>query len=94
MSWFIAEDELIQAFARIDFTYDPIKLSVFQSANNAYNLGLLAKGKPRPDLSGIFDLTILDQVLKSKGLTPIQGGGGGQQPSLQTSSGGNLGAVE
>ena len=88
----IPQDELKQAFSRIDFTYDPIKLSLFQSANNAYNLGLLAKGKARPDLSGIFDLTILDQVLKSKGLTPIEGGG--QQPSLQTSSGGNLGAVE
>jgi NitT/TauT family transport system substrate-binding protein len=87
----IPQDELKQAFSRIDFTYDPIKLSLFQSANNAYNLGLLAKGKPRPDLSGIFDLTILDHVLKSKGLTPIEGG---QQPSLQTSSGGNLGAVE
>src|SRR5919206_3880329 len=69
----IAEDELIQAFARIDFTYDPLKLSLFQSANNAYNLGFLAKGKPHPDLSGIFDLTILDQVLRSKGLTPIEG---------------------
>jgi sulfonate transport system substrate-binding protein len=88
----IPQDELKQAFSRIDFTYDPIKLSLFQSANNAYNLGLLAKGKPRPDLSGIFDLTILDQVLKSKGLTPIERGG--QQPSLQTSSGANLGAVE
>ena len=87
----IPQDELKQAFSRIDFTYDPIKLSLFQSANNAYNLGLLAKGKPHPDLSGIFDLTILDHVLKSKGLTSIEGG---QQPSLQTSSGGNLGAVE
>jgi NitT/TauT family transport system substrate-binding protein len=86
----IAEDELKQAFSRIDFTYDPLKLSLFQSANNAYDLGFLAKGKPHPDLSGIFDLTILDQVLKSKGLTPI---GGEQQPS-QSSSGGNLGAVE
>jgi NitT/TauT family transport system substrate-binding protein len=92
----IPQDELKQAFSRIDFTYDPIKLSLFQSANNAYNLGLLAKGKAHPDLSGIFDLTILDQVLKSKGLTPIEGGVGQQQqpPSLQTSSGGNLGAVE
>jgi sulfonate transport system substrate-binding protein len=88
----IPQDELKQAFSRIDFTYDPIKLSLFQSANNAYNLGLLAKSKSRPDLSGIFDLTILDQVLKSKGLTPIEGGG--QQLSTQTSSGGNLGAVE
>jgi sulfonate transport system substrate-binding protein len=93
----IPQDELKQAFSRIDFTYDPIKLSLFQSANNAYNLGLLAKGKPRPDLSGIFDLTILDQVLQSKGLTPIEGGGQIQQPqqqSPQSSSGDNLGAVE
>jgi NitT/TauT family transport system substrate-binding protein len=87
----IAEDELKQAFSRIDFTYDPLKLSLFQSANNAYDLGFLAKGKAHPDLSGIFDLTILDQVLKSKGLTQIEGE---QQPSLQSSSGGNLGAVE
>ena len=88
----IPQDELKQAFSRIDFTYDPIKLSLFQSANNAYNLGLLAKGKPRPDLSGIFDLTLLDQVLKSKGLTPIEAGL--QQFSPRSSSGGNLGAVE
>ncbi|HEY9491159.1 MAG TPA: ABC transporter substrate-binding protein, partial [Nitrososphaeraceae archaeon] len=56
----IPEDELRQAVSRIDFTYDPLKLSLFQSANNAYDLGFLAKGKPHPDLSGIFDLTILD----------------------------------
>ncbi|HZC20607.1 MAG TPA: ABC transporter substrate-binding protein [Nitrososphaeraceae archaeon] len=87
----IPQDELKQAFSMIDFTYDPLKLSLFQSANNAYNLGLLAKGKPHPDLSGIFDLTILDQVLKSKGLAPIE-----QLQSQQSSSssGGNLGAAE
>src|ERR687885_475470 len=87
----IAEDELIQAFARIDFTYDPLKLSLFQSANNAYDLGFLAKGKPHPDLSGIFDLTLLDQVLKSKELTAIEGE---QQQSLQSSPAANLGAAE
>jgi NitT/TauT family transport system substrate-binding protein len=86
-------DELKQAFSRIDLTYDPLKLSLFQSGNNAYNLGLLAKGKARPDLSGIFDLTILDQVLKSKGLTPIEGEKLQSQKS-PSSSGGNLGAVE
>ena len=85
----IAEDELRQAFSRIDFTYDPLKLSLFQSANNAYDLGFLAKGKPHPDLSGIFNLTILDQVLRQKGLTPIEG-----EQSPQISSGGNLGAAE
>ena len=71
----IAEDELRQAWSRMDFTYDPLKISLFQSANSAYDLGFLAKGKPRPDLSGIFDLTILDQVLKQKGLQPVEGGG-------------------
>jgi NitT/TauT family transport system substrate-binding protein len=72
----IAEDELKQALSRIDFTYDPLKLSLFQSANNAYDLGFLAKGKERPDLSGIFDLTILNEVLKEKGLSTIQDIGG------------------
>ena len=43
----IPEDELRQAFSRLDFTYDPLKLSLFQSANNAYDLGFLAKGKPQ-----------------------------------------------
>jgi sulfonate transport system substrate-binding protein len=71
----IAEDELRQAWSRMDFTYDPLKISLFQSANSAYDLGFLAKGKPHPDLSGIFDLTILDQVLKQKGLQPVEGGG-------------------
>ena len=72
----IAEDELKQALSRIDFTYDPLKLSLFQSANNAYDLGFLAKGKERPDLSGIFDLTILNEVLKEKGLSTIEDIGG------------------
>src|ERR687885_591423 len=87
----IAEEELKQAFSRIDLTYDPLKLSLFQSANNAYDLGFLAKGKLHPDLSGIFDLTILDQVLRSKGLTQIEG----EQQSQQSSqSAANLGAAE
>jgi NitT/TauT family transport system substrate-binding protein len=90
----IPQDELKQAFSRIDFTYDPLKLSLYQSANNAYNLGLLAKGKPHPDLSGIFDLTILDQVLKSKRLASIEGGEQLQSQQSPSSSGGNLGAAE
>jgi NitT/TauT family transport system substrate-binding protein len=72
----IAEKELRQAWSRIQFTYDPLKLSLFQGANSAYDLGFLAKGKPRPDISGIYDLTILNEVLKEKGLQPIGGVGG------------------
>jgi NitT/TauT family transport system substrate-binding protein len=76
----IAEDELRDALSRLDITYDPLKLTLFRSANSAYDLGFLAKGKPRPDLSGIFDLTILDEVLKKKGLKTIGGGGGTAAP--------------
>jgi len=72
----LAENELRQSWSRIQFTYDPLKLSLFQGANSAYDLGFLAKGKPRPDVSGIYDLTILNEVLKEKGLQPIGGAGG------------------
>jgi NitT/TauT family transport system substrate-binding protein len=72
----LKENELRQAWSRIQFTYDPLKLSLFKEANNSYDIGFLAKGKPRPDLSGIYDLTILNKVLKEKGLQPIGGAGG------------------
>ena len=58
---------------QLEFTYDPIKKSFFKDANDQYDLGLLAKGQARPDLSSIYDLTLLDKVLAEKGLPPIQG---------------------
>jgi NitT/TauT family transport system substrate-binding protein len=89
------DDELKQAWSRIEFTYNPLKISFFRSANNAYDLGFLAKGKTRPDLSGIFDLTILDQVLKEKGLQPIEEGVGGVGASSSSeNNNNNLAAVE
>jgi sulfonate transport system substrate-binding protein len=56
------------SLSRIDFTYDPLKL--LQSANNAFDVGYL--GKQRPDLSGIFETNLVDQVLKEKGLQPLE----------------------
>ena len=88
----IPADELRQALTRLEITYDPLKLSLFRSANNAYDVGLLAQGKPRPDLSGIFDLTLLNQVLTEKGLTPIEGGGKAAVNTNATEGG--FGAVE
>ena len=68
----IPEDELRQAWSRIEFTYDPIKQSLLKLANDAYDLGFLAKGKKQqPDLSGIYDLTLLNNILKKKGLNTI-----------------------
>jgi NitT/TauT family transport system substrate-binding protein len=68
----IPEDELRQAWSRIEFTYDPIKRSLLKLASDAYDLGFLAKGKKQqPDLSGLYDLTLLNNILKKKGLNTI-----------------------
>jgi NitT/TauT family transport system substrate-binding protein len=65
-------DVLAESLTRLEFTDDPIKESLFKSANDAYDLGFLAKGKERPNLEGIYDLTALDQVLSEKGLPTIE----------------------
>src|SRR5918994_510930 len=66
----LTEDVLNASLSRIEFTYDPIRLSLFQDANDAYNMGFLPQ---QPDLSGIYDLTILDQVLQERGLPSVSG---------------------
>ena len=78
----IPEDELHSALSRMELTYDPIKESLFQSANSAFDIGFL--GKTRPDLSGIYDLKLLDEVLSEKGLPTIGGGGGQNQTGIDS----------
>lgn len=58
-----------QAFSNVDFTWDPYPKTLLEAANAAFALGFL--GDTKPDLSGIFDLTLLNEVLAEKGLTPI-----------------------
>jgi NitT/TauT family transport system substrate-binding protein len=67
----IDQDELNASISRIEFTHDPIKLSLFKDADDAYALGFLPQ---KPDISGIYDLTILDQVLQERGLPTISTG--------------------
>jgi sulfonate transport system substrate-binding protein len=57
------------AWSRMRITYDPISSSLFKSAEDAYTAGFL---KEKPDLSGIYDLTLLNEVLKEKGLPPVK----------------------
>ena len=68
----LPEDVLVESLTSLEFTYDPIKESLFKSANDAYDLGFLAKGEARPNLDGIYDLTVLAQVLTEKGLPTIE----------------------
>jgi len=61
--------ELDQAFTNVTVTYDPLPGTLLQSADRAYTLGFL--GSSKPDLSGIYDLELLNQVLTSKGLAAV-----------------------
>jgi NitT/TauT family transport system substrate-binding protein len=68
----IPNDELKEAFARTDFTYDPLKQSLYKIGNDANSLGFISNTKGKKlDISGIYDLTLLNKVLQEKGLKGI-----------------------
>ncbi|CAN5423310.1 aliphatic sulfonate ABC transporter substrate-binding protein [soil metagenome] len=62
----IPEDEIRDALMRLELTYDPIKESLLKMADNAYELGYLGNGGNKMDLSNIFDLTILNDILSGR----------------------------
>jgi len=62
----IPEDEIRDALMRLELTYDPIKESLLKMADNAYELGYLRNGGSKMDLSNIFDLTILNDILSGR----------------------------
>jgi NitT/TauT family transport system substrate-binding protein len=66
----LAADVLDDAWSRQTVTYDPIRASLIGSANAAFKLGFL--GDTPPNLDNIYDLTLLNQVLKEKGLAQVQ----------------------
>ena len=59
-----------EAFSRVDVTYDPIRSSLLTSARSAFDAGFL--GRQMPDLSGLYDLSLLNQVLAEKGKKAVQ----------------------
>ena len=61
----IPEDEIRDAMTRLEFN-DPIKESLFKMADNAYKLGYLENVRGELDLSNIFDLTILDDIINRR----------------------------
>ncbi len=61
---------LDEAFSRLQITYDPLRESLVASARSAYDAGFL--GKQVPDLSSLYDLSLLNQVLSEKGRNAIQ----------------------
>ena len=60
---------LDEAFGRLQVTYDPLSSSLMTAARAAFDAGFM--GKEMPDLKGIYDLTILNEVLAGKGKKAI-----------------------
>ena len=63
----VPEDELRDALQRLEFTYDPLEKSLFRMADDAYELGLIGRGN-KPDLTNIYDLRLLNEVLEERNL--------------------------
>lgn len=63
--------EIDLAYNNLDITYDPLTSTLQEAADRAYALGFL--GKSKPDITGIYNLGPLNQVLTSKGLTTVAG---------------------
>ncbi len=67
----LPSNEMDMAFDHLDITYDPLTSTLAESANRAFVLGFL--GSTKPDLTGIFYLGPLNQILASKGLPTVSG---------------------
>ena len=62
-------DVLDEAFSRLTPTWDPLRASLIKSAQESADAGFL---KHTPDLSNLYDLTLLNQVLAEKRKKTIQ----------------------
>ncbi len=65
----LADDVVAAAWKNLTFTVDPIASSLFVSADHATSLGLLDD----PKLDGIYDLTLLNDVLSAAGRPTVAG---------------------
>jgi NitT/TauT family transport system substrate-binding protein len=66
----LSQGLLDEAFGRLQVTYDPLRSSLLNSAHSAFEAGFL--GKTMPDLSNLYDLSLLNQVLAEKKLKAVQ----------------------
>lgn len=67
----LPKDVLDSAFEDIDVTDDPLAATLAEEAEHGVRAGLMKK----PDLRGIYDLSILNRVLKSEGRPAVDDAG-------------------
>ena len=65
----LAPAVIARAMERVQFTWDPVSVSLRKSADGAYKLHFLRKP---PDLKGIYALQTLNEVLAEKNLPPVR----------------------
>lgn len=64
----IPDDQYRDAISRLRLTCDPVQESLIGSAESAYEIGFFDK---EPNLDGIYDLKILNNVLRERELAEI-----------------------
>lgn len=60
---------LDRAWANLELTWDPVSASLLESAEAAHTVGFL---RQKPDLSRIYDLKLLNEVLQTKNLKEVR----------------------
>ncbi len=65
----LALEILDRAWGRLELTWDPVSASLRKAADDAYRVGLL---KEKPELSKIYALNALNQVLREKHLPEVR----------------------
>jgi NitT/TauT family transport system substrate-binding protein len=65
----LAQETLDRSWKRLELTHDPISASLFKCAADAHRIGFI---KQKPDLSRIYDLKLLNEALKEKGLPEVK----------------------
>jgi len=66
----LSSEVIEDSFRRLEVTYDPLRASLVDEAKSAFDAGFL--GRQMPDLSGLFAVDLLNQVLAEKGRGSIR----------------------
>lgn len=65
----LPKETLDLAWKRLVLTHDPVSASLLRSARDAHTVGLL---RDEPDLTRIYDLGLLNEVLRKQGLEAVK----------------------
>src|SRR6185436_9856615 len=65
----LSQETLDSAWKKLEITHDPIRASLLKSAEAAHRIGFI---KEKPDLTKIYELKLLNDVLKEKNFPEVR----------------------